>query len=407
MDVIVQKYGGSSVSTIEKLEMVARRVVETRRKGHQVVVVVSAMGNTTDNLLGMARQIMPEPPVRELDMLLTTGERVSMSLLSIAIQKLGECAISFTGSQSGIVTTDSHANARIISVRPYRIQDELERGNIVIVAGFQGTSYRNEITTLGRGGSDMTAIALAGALNAKACEIYSDVDGVYTGDPRIILDAQKLDELSASEMLILAQHGAKVLHDEAIAYARKHQVALYAKATQKPDSPGTLIRPDGWPDYALEAARPHPTAIASLKKMLFIRGQASDFGAIRRWIEKKKVIKILSLGTSATECTAILDVWNCVNTEEEINELCSEISGIFCTTDYINLSLVGHDIGRERSIIASVLEIMERESVVLHYFEAASDAIVCVVNLADQVRASRALHALMTNKMPDKKQDNA
>ena len=206
--IVIQKYGGSSVATIAKIEAIAQRVVAKHEAGFGVVVVVSAMGNTTDNLLKLAAEITDVPPARELDMLLSTGERTTMALLSIAIQKYGAQSISFTGSQSGIITTDSHANARIISVRPYRIQDELERGKIVIVAGFQGTSYKNEITTLGRGGSDMTAIALAGALNAVACEIYSDVDGVYTADPKIVLDARKLDELSSSEVLELAQHGA-------------------------------------------------------------------------------------------------------------------------------------------------------------------------------------------------------
>src|SRR5947208_9080450 len=196
MSVVVQKYGGSSVADVEKLGIVADKVVATKRRGHDVVVVVSAMGKTTDQLLALAKQVAKDPPRRELDMLLTTGERVTMALLAIAIESRGEAAISFTGSQSGIITNDRHFDARIIEVRPHRIEDELARGRIVIIAGYQGMSYKREITTLGRGGSDTTAVALAAALGAERCEIYSDVDGVYSADPRVVADARHLPELS-------------------------------------------------------------------------------------------------------------------------------------------------------------------------------------------------------------------
>jgi aspartate kinase len=242
--VIVQKYGGSSVADIDRIGRVADHVVRTKEAGNQVVVVVSAMGKTTDDLLALARQVTPEPAGRELDMLLTVGERITMSLLSMAIQARGHEAISFTGSQSGIVTSDSHLNARIVEVRPYRIQDELERGRIVIVAGYQGTSYKKEVTTLGRGGSDTTAIALAAALKAEAAEIYSDVDGVYTADPRVVADARRLDSISADEMMTLSKAGARVLAAEALDYARRHGVALYAKASHAPEAPGTIVRVD-------------------------------------------------------------------------------------------------------------------------------------------------------------------
>src|SRR5215813_6972777 len=193
MQVVVQKYGGSSVADVARLEAVAERVVRTARAGNRVCVVVSAMGRTTDDLIRLAQQITDSPPRRELDMLLSCGERITMALLAMAIQKRGLEAISFTGSQSGIITNDRHSGARIIEVRPIRIQDELERGRVVIVAGFQGMSYRREITTLGRGGSDTTAVALAAALGAD-CEIYSDVDGVYSADPRVVPDARRIDE---------------------------------------------------------------------------------------------------------------------------------------------------------------------------------------------------------------------
>lgn len=241
MSIIVQKYGGSSVADIERLQRVAAKVVATRAAGHDVVVIVSAMGKTTDNLLALARDAArvagaptdrpSEPPKRELDMLVSTGERTSMALLSIAIHALGHEAISFTGSQVGIITNDRHFDARIIEVRPHRIEDELARGKIVIVAGYQGMSYRREITTLGRGGSDTTAVALAAALNAERCEIYSDVDGVYTADPRVVPDATLLPELDAATLQEMAECGAKVVNAQAVEWARKAKIAIHARST--------------------------------------------------------------------------------------------------------------------------------------------------------------------------------
>src|SRR5262245_14923333 len=242
MSIVVQKYGGSSVADVDKLQRVARRVVETARGGTRVCVVVSAMGDTTDELLDLAHRVSPAPPRRELDMLLTCGERIAMALLSMAIAELGQEAISFTGSQSGIITNDRHSGARIIEVRPIRIQDELERGRIVIVAGFQGVSYKREITTLGRGGSDTTAVALAAALGADYCEICSDVDGVYTGDPRVVDAPQLLQAISYDEMQELAEHGARVLNPQAVEFARRAGIAIYARATAgNPGEGGTRI----------------------------------------------------------------------------------------------------------------------------------------------------------------------
>jgi aspartate kinase len=230
MRTVVQKFGGSSVADPNKLGKVADRVAEAVRAGRRVVVVVSAMGKTTDELLALARSVTPEPPRRELDMLLSTGERISMALLAMALEARGLSAISFTGSQSGILTNDRHSGARIIEVRPVRIEDELERGKVVIVAGFQGMSYKREITTLGRGGSDTTAVALAAALGAD-CEIYSDVDGVYSADPRVVPEARRLPEIGYAEMQELAEHGAKVLNAQAVEWARKHGVVIHARAT--------------------------------------------------------------------------------------------------------------------------------------------------------------------------------
>lgn len=242
MGVIVQKYGGSSVATAEKIKAVARRVVDARQQGHAVVVVVSAMGNTTNELLQLAASVSDDPHRRELDMLLTVGERMSMALLSMAIHDLGYPAKSFTGSQSGIITTDNHTDARIIRVTPYRIRDALDGGSIVIVAGFQGVSERLEVTSLGRGGSDTTAVALAAALEADYAEICSDVDGVYSADPRHVPGARRIDEVTHEDMQVLADAGAKVLNAEAVEWARRNGVEIRCAKTHGDQAPGTWIR---------------------------------------------------------------------------------------------------------------------------------------------------------------------
>jgi aspartate kinase len=248
MSVVVQKYGGSSVADVDRLRAVADRVMRTRRNGHDLVVVVSAMGDTTDELLALAKRVSPNPDRRELDMLLTAGERISMALLSMAIRERGGDAISFTGSQSGIITNDRHVDARIIEVRPFRIQDELARGKIVVIAGYQGVSYRREVTTLGRGGSDTTAVAMAAALDAEYCEICSDVDGVYTADPRVVPEARRIDALSYEETQELAECGAKVLNAQAVEFAKEQGIAIYARATASalpgpdPSADGTVVR---------------------------------------------------------------------------------------------------------------------------------------------------------------------
>ena len=239
-NIVVQKYGGSSVADTDKIKLVAQRIARTQRAGKKVVVVVSAMGKTTNQLIDKARAISPSPSRRELDMLLTCGEREAMSLLSMAVTEEGLEAISFTGSQAGILTNDRHSGARIVEVRPFRIEDELDRGRIVIVAGFQGVSYKREITTLGRGGSDTTAVALAAALRADYCEICSDVEGIFTADPRVVEAPELLAAISHDEMLELAAQGAKVLHDASVEFAKKSGIALWARATSK-DGGGTRV----------------------------------------------------------------------------------------------------------------------------------------------------------------------
>ena len=232
MGLIVQKYGGSSVADAQGLKRVANRIVATKKAGHQVAVVVSAMGDTTDELIDLAEQVTPLPNGRELDMLLTAGERISMALLAMAIGNLGHEARSFTGSQAGVLTTSTHGKARIIDVTPGRIVEALNDGAIAIVAGFQGISQdTNDVTTLGRGGSDTTAVALAAALDADVCEIYTDVDGVYSADPRVVPSARKLETVTYEEMLELAASGAKVLHLRCVEYARRYDLPIHVRSS--------------------------------------------------------------------------------------------------------------------------------------------------------------------------------
>ncbi len=232
MGLIVQKYGGSSVSDAEGMKRVAARIVATKRAGNQVVVVVSAMGDTTDELIDLANQITPMPAGRELDMLLTAGERISMALLAMAISNLGHEARSFTGSQAGVITDSVHGRARIIDITPGRIQEALKEGAIAIVAGFQGISQdTKDVTTLGRGGSDTTAVALAAALDADVCEIYTDVDGVFSADPRVVVTARKLKSVTYEEMLELAASGAKVLHLRCVEYARRYEMPIHVRSS--------------------------------------------------------------------------------------------------------------------------------------------------------------------------------
>ena len=241
MSLIVQKYGGSSVSDAQAVKRVAKRIAEARRAGNDLVVVVSAMGDTTDELLDLAAQVTPLPPQRELDILLTAGERISMALLAMAINNLGVKAKSFTGQQAGVITDAVHGRAHIVDVVPHRIRETIEKGQVAIVAGFQGvTAETNDVTTLGRGGSDTTAVALAAGLGADVCEIYTDVDGVFTADPRIVPTARKLERVTYEEMLELAASGAKVLALRSVEYARRYKVPIHVRSSFS-TRPGTLV----------------------------------------------------------------------------------------------------------------------------------------------------------------------
>lgn len=241
MGIVVQKYGGSSVADATSIKRVAQRIVATKKAGNDVVVVVSAMGDTTDDLIDLANQVSPLPPARELDMLLTAGERISMALLAMAIGQLGQEARSFTGSQAGVITDAEHGKAKIIDVTPSRLQAAIAEGAVAIVAGFQGVSQTTkDITTLGRGGSDTTAVALAAALDAEVCEIYSDVDGIFTADPRIVPNARQIPQISYEETLEMAANGAKILHLRCVEYARRNNMPIHVRSSFS-ERPGTWV----------------------------------------------------------------------------------------------------------------------------------------------------------------------
>jgi aspartate kinase len=262
VSLVVQKYGGSSLTNADSIKRVARRIVETRKAGHEVCVVVSAMGDTTDELLDLAQQVTPLPPAREMDMLLTSGERISMALVAMAIANLGHTARSFTGSQAGVITDSSHGRARIIDVTPGRIRGALDNGDVAIVAGFQGVSADSkDITTLGRGGSDTTAVALAAALHADICEIYTDVDGVFTADPRIVPTARRIVRLSNEEMLEMAASGARILHLRCVEYARRFNMPIHVRSSFSYRE-GTLIVAQPVDDEGVDVEAPIIAGVA-------------------------------------------------------------------------------------------------------------------------------------------------
>jgi aspartate kinase len=281
---VVQKYGGSSVADAERIKRVAERIVDTRKAGHDVVVVVSAMGDTTDELLDLASQVSPVPPGRELDMLLTAGERISMALLAMAIHNLGYEARSYTGSQAGVITTSSHGKARIIDVTPGRLRTALDQGAIAIVAGFQGVSQdTKDITTLGRGGSDTTAVAVAAALHADVCEIYTDVDGVFTADPRIVPNARRIENITYEEMLELAACGAKVLMLRCVEYARRYSLPIHVRSSYSL-KPGTFVT-GSMEDLPVEQAMITGVAHDRSEAKITIVGVPDEPGAAARIFE--------------------------------------------------------------------------------------------------------------------------
>lgn len=392
MPTVVQKFGGSSVADVQKLGIVADLVAATRRAGNDVVVVVSAMGKTTDGLLELARRAATEGVTgapreaarRELDMLVSTGERVSMSLLSIAIQARGLDAISFTGSQSGILTNDRHFDARIIEVRPFRIQDELARGKVVIVAGYQGMSYRREITTLGRGGSDTTAVALAAALGAERCEIYSDVDGVYTADPRVVQGARHLPTIDLAVLSELAEAGAKVLNAQAVEWARRERIAIYARRT----SDGG----EGQETVASAGATSNVRAVAALARVRPIDAPAPSLADLAR-ASAELELGLLDLVATPTGARALVPLLNVPDWDTRARELGRRVAGLVVGEEHALVSVVGDGLTGAAAAVPRAIDALASAGARPASLVASPLRIGALVDADRADDATRALHA--------------
>ncbi|MEO7110008.1 MAG: aspartate kinase [Polyangiaceae bacterium] len=393
MSVIVQKYGGSSMADVAKIIEVADRVVAAKKAGDDVVVVVSAMGKTTDQLLALAKSVTVacggnmEAPRRELDMLVSTGERVSMALLSIAIHSRGVDAISFTGSQSGIITSDRHFDARIIEVRPHRIEDELARGKVVIVAGYQGMSYTREITTLGRGGSDTTAVALAAALGAERCEIYSDVDGVYSADPRVVTDPKHLPELDLATLQEMAEAGAKVLNAQAVEWARRAKIAIYARKTgdSHAGAKETIARED-----ASENPSSRVRAIIGLDRVVHAKLDSVHFARMSS-IASKLGIDVVDACFSGGDASCAIPLLNMPDWEEKRRALVAEMGAHVALHDgKAIVSVVGSGLGSE---LGRVLSILAEQKISPDALFSSPLRISVTIDSSRLADAQRALHA--------------
>ena len=405
MPLLVQKYGGTSVGTPERIQSVAERIVRTRRAGTDLVVVVSAMGDTTDDLIGLARRVSDRAHPRELDMLLTAGERISMALLSMAVNDRGQEAVSFTGSQSGIVTDTSHTRAKILEVRADRIREELNRGRVVIVAGFQGVSREREVTTLGRGGSDTTAVALAAALQAEACEIYTDVDGVYTADPRIVPNARKLPALSYDEMLELASLGAKVLHNRSVEIARRFRVPIHVRSSFNSNE-GSRIREGSSMEQVVIRGIAHDPDVAKVA-LLGVPdrpGVASDiFRAIGG--QGVNVRMIVQAGGSdgkndVTFAVGSHDVRAVLPVVEELRRKLEARAFVY-DPDVAILSVVGEGLATSPGTAGQVFDAIAKAGVNLEIISTSSITITCMVRKAGVEKAVRSLHeALALEREP-------
>jgi aspartate kinase len=397
--VIVQKYGGTSVGDAERILAVARRIARTRGAGNEVVVVVSAMGDTTDELTAMALRISPAPNPRELDMLLTAGERISMSLLAIALNDLGCPASSFTGSQAGIITDPEHGKARIIDIRPGRIREALDRGHVVIVAGFQGFSTESyDITTLGRGGSDTTAVALAAALDADHCEIYTDVEGVFTADPRVVPDARKLHAISWEEMLELAASGAQVLQLRSVEYARKRGVKVYV-ASSFTDEAGTWIVEE---DERMEQAVISGVACDEGEAKVTIQSvpdrpgiAATIFGAVAdKGVSVDMIVQNVS-HDARTDVSFTLPKADLPRLKTTLDRLVETIGAAGHVEDdaVAKVSLIGAGMRSHPGVAAAMFASLAEAGINIEMISTSSIRVSCVIRQEDAERAVRAVHA--------------
>ena len=397
MPIIVQKYGGTSVGSVERIQAVADRVVAAREAGNDVVVVVSAMGRTTDELLAMAADIAPVPDPRELDMLLTAGERIAMSLLGIAINARGCRAASYTGSQAGIMTDHQHGQARIVEIRPKRILEALDGGNVVVLAGFQGLSVSQfEITTLGRGGSDLTAVAMAAAVGADVCEIYTDVGGVYTTDPRTVEAARKLDVVSYDEMLEMAAAGANVLQSRSVEYARRHGVRLHVRSAFD-DAPGTWVQEVGAMEGVLISgvALDIGEAKVTLERVPDRPGVAAlVFKAIaEEAISIDMIVQNIS-HAGATDLSFTAPLTDIPRLQSVMERIVKEIGAERFTADQdiAKISLIGAGMKTHPGVAADMFDCLAAEDINIEMISTSPIRISCVIRKDDGERAVRLIH---------------
>lgn len=416
-NVVVMKFGGTSVADAECIKRVARRIVEKKKSGHAVVAVVSARGDTTDELIALAHDVCAQPPDREMDMLLSAGERISASLVAMAIHGLGCDVISLTGPQAGIVTDTVHTKAQIVALHPERVSQALEKGQIVLVAGFQGLSVHNDVTTLGRGGSDTSAVALAAALNARVCEIYTDVDGVYTADPRIVPQARKLDRLSFEEMLEMAATGAKVLMLRAVEFGRRYGVDIHVRSSFT-DAPGTWITQEREP---MEQAVVSGVTYALGDAKVTIRGLPDRPGVAARVfttlaranVNVDMIIQNVSEGGTA-DISFTADQDDLETIRRTLASLQSELGFDRIITDdsMAKLSLVGAGMKTHPGVAAKMFETLAANGINIEMISTSSIKISCVIRREQIEKAVNALHEAFgldkdTHRAGDKELENS
>ncbi|AOZ91469.1 aspartate kinase [Paenibacillus crassostreae] len=397
MSLYVMKFGGSSVGNTERMQRVAKRIVEKQDEGHQCVVVVSAMGDTTDDLIDQAKLLNPDPPAREMDMLMTTGEQISMALLSMAIHQLGREAASFTGWQAGFRTESVHGKARIIDILPGRVQEALRAGKIVVVAGFQGMTEDGEITTFGRGGSDTTAVALAAAISADVCEIYTDVDGIYSTDPRIVKCATKLKEISYDEMLELASLGAAVLHPRAVEYAKHNKVRLVVRSSFN-NNEGTVVKEEATMEqgvvvsgiaYDKNVARISILGVSDTPGVL-----AEVFGELARAEINVDIIVQSGVQNGEADFSFTVSLAECDNAVAVINNLKGHLPYREVTSEdgLVKISIVGAGMISHPGVAAQMFDVISKQGVSIKMVSTSEIKTSCVINGDKLNEVIKALH---------------
>ena len=397
MRVIVQKYGGTSVADTQKIKNVAKRVTETKKRGDHVVVVISALGDTTDRLVSLAHEITSRPREREMDMLLSTGEQISVALLSMAVHDLGYEAISFTGAQVGIVTDAAHTKAKILDVKVGRILEELEKGSIVIVAGFQGVTLDDQITTLGRGGSDTTAVALAAALKADVCEIYTDVDGVFTADPRLVPEARKLDRVSYEEMLEMAATGARVLQLRSVEFARNYGVVIHVRSSFSEDEGTMIVSDEERMEKAIISGVTHDTGEAKVS-VFDVPDRPGAAARLFQALSRENInVDMIIQNVSEGDRTAIsftVPKEDLGKAAEISRQVARELGagGVNVDEGIAKVSLIGAGMRTHPGIAADMFTALAEKEINIEMISTSTIKISCVIQAREVEKAVRAIH---------------